>query len=194
MNDGRPRSHSRHWARHLPNLICVFRILLVWPIVQSILDGRLALALALILLAGFSDGLDGFLAKHFDWRSRLGGLLDPLADKLLLVATFLTLAWVGLLPLWLAAVVLGRDLVIITGGTAYQFFIGPVQPSPTLVSKLNTGAQLLCILTALAGEAFGWPGRPVLIALGALVLTTSIVSGLDYVIRWSAKAGAGARA
>jgi cardiolipin synthase len=181
--------------RHLPNLICLFRILLVWPIVQSVLAGHLALALALILLAGASDGLDGFLAKHFGWRSRLGGLLDPLADKLLLVATFMTLAWVGLLPLWLAAVVLGRDLVIVTGGMAYQFLIGPVQPSPTLVSKFNTGAQLLCVLSALAGQVFGWPERPVLVAFGALVLTTSVVSGLDYVIRWSAKAaGAGARA
>ena len=108
---------------HIPNLICVFRIVLVWPIVVSLLDGRYLHSLLLIALAGFSDGLDGFLAKHFDWRSRLGGLLDPIADKLLLVSTFLTLTITGLVPVWLTAVVILRDVTIVSGGLAYHVLV-----------------------------------------------------------------------
>jgi cardiolipin synthase len=184
------------WFRpaHIPNLICVIRILLVWPVVQSLLGGQYLAGLVLIFIAGFSDGLDGFIAKRFDWRSRLGGLLDPLADKLLLVSTFLTLAWIGLVPTWIAAVVLGRDIVIVSGGLAYQFLVRPLQPEPSRASKFNTGSQLLYLLGTLAAAAIGGPPPPVLLALGALVFVTSIVSGMDYVIRWSLRALRGAPA
>ena len=83
-------------AADIPNLICVVRMVLVWPIVMALLDSHYPLALGLILLAGMSDGLDGFLAKRFSWQSRLGGLLDPLADKLLLVSVFV--AQIGRAP------------------------------------------------------------------------------------------------
>jgi cardiolipin synthase len=179
---------------HLPNLICVLRILLVVPIVLALLDGNQRLALALILIAGISDGLDGYLAKRFDWRTRLGGILDPAADKILLVAVYVTLVWTGLVPFWLMAVVLGRDLVIVSGTLAYHWLIGPVQASPSRISKLNTAVQLLLCLAVLAAEAFGWPPRPVVVLLGAGVLVTSVISGLDYILRWSALAiGAGRR-
>ncbi len=172
----------------IPNAICVLRILLVAPTVAALLDGRFAVALALVFAAGLSDALDGYLAKRFNWRSRLGGILDPLADKLLLVSLFIVLALLGLIPVWLAGVVIGRDVVIITGGVAYNFLIGPVEPEPSRVSKLNTLAQLLCIVSVLFEQALGWPIEPVIIATGASVLVTSVVSGLDYVIRWSIKA------
>ena len=106
-------------AAQIPNLICVLRIALVWPIISALVDGRFLVALVLVAIAGASDGLDGYLAKRFNWRSRLGGLLDPLADKLLLVSTFVTLAWLGLTPAWLAALVILRDIVIVTGGLVY---------------------------------------------------------------------------
>lgn len=173
---------------HLPNLICVLRILLVVPIVLALLEGNQLLALGLILVAGVSDGLDGYLAKRFGWRTRLGGILDPAADKILLVAVYVTLVWTGLVPFWLMAVVLGRDLVIVSGTLAYQWLIGPVQPAPSQVSKLNTAVQLLFCLAVLAAEAFGWPPRPAVVLLGAGVLVTSVISGLDYVLRWSALA------
>jgi phosphatidylglycerophosphate synthase len=82
--------------KYIPNMICVVRMFLVAPIVWSLLEGRYGLALGLILVAGFSDALDGFLARRFDWRTRLGGLLDPAADKLLMFAAYVTLAWIGL--------------------------------------------------------------------------------------------------
>ena len=175
-------------ASSIPNCICVLRILLVVPLVQCLLAGRYDWALALIFFAGFSDGLDGYLAKKFDWRSRLGGILDPLADKLLLVSVFVTLAYLGLTPVWLAVVVIIRDVVIVSGAAAYNGLIGKVEPHPSAISKLNTGFQLLYILQVIAHHAFGWPPFTAVLVAGAAVLVTSVVSGLDYVLRWSAKA------
>ncbi len=173
---------------NIPNLISVLRILLVLPIVSALLADRLGLALALVAVAGLSDGIDGFLAKRFGWQSRLGGLLDPLADKLLLVSLFIALAVLALLPAWLAAVVVGRDIVIVSGGIAYNSLVGPVQPEPSGASKLNTLAQLACIASVLLQHATGWALGDLVTVAGAAVLVTSVVSGLDYVIRWSRKA------
>lgn len=172
----------------IPNAICVLRIAMVGPAVWALFLGRFDVALALVVAAGLSDALDGFLAKRYGWRSRLGGLLDPLADKLLLVSLFVALAILGLLPAWLAAVVIGRDVVIVSGAVAYTLLVGPVQPEPSRVSKLNTLAQLACVAGVLVVEALAWPFGPAVTAAGAAVLVTSVVSGLDYVIRWSGRA------
>lgn len=187
--DRRPLIH----AAQIPNLICVLRIALVWPIVSTLIDGRFVLALVLVVLAGFSDGVDGYLAKRFDWRTRLGGLLDPLADKLLLVSAFVTLTWLGLVPVWLTAVVILRDLVIVSGGLVYQAVIAPVQPEPSRASKLNTAAQLLYVCSVMANQGFATPPAQFLVAAGAAVLVTSSVSGLDYVVRWAGKAARAGR-
>jgi cardiolipin synthase len=175
-------------AAQIPNLICVLRMALVWPIVSALVTDRYVLALVLVALAGISDGLDGYLAKRFDWHSRLGGILDPLADKLLLVSTFLTLTFMTLVPVWLTAVVIIRDFVIVSGGLVYQTAFAPVQPEPSRASKLNTGAQLFFICAVIANRALGVPPPVVLILSGAAVLVTVTVSGLDYVVRWSGKA------
>ncbi len=180
-------------AAHIPNLICVLRILLVPPVAVTLLSARYREALALIVVAGLSDGLDGFLAKRYHWQSRLGGILDPIADKLLLTVTFVALAFQSLVPVWLAALVILRDVVIVSGGVAYQWLVAPVEPEPSRVSKLNTGMQLLFLCLVVTAAAF--PGvvpvalidTSVLVA-GAGVLVTGIVSGLDYVLRWSARA------
>jgi cardiolipin synthase len=179
-------------ASQIPNCICVLRILLVLPIVLCLLSGEWRWALLLIFTAGFSDALDGFLAKRFDWRTRLGGLLDPIADKLLLVSVFLTLAYLGTVPVWLAAVVVGRDLVIISGALAFNTLIRPVKPEPSKISKLNTSFQLIYILFVISSLSFGWPQPISVTVTGAGVLVTSVVSGLDYVVRWSRRAASGA--
>jgi cardiolipin synthase len=142
----------------------------------------------LLVVAGFSDGLDGFLAKRFDWRTRLGGLLDPIADKLLLVSLFVALAYAGLVPVELAVIVVGRDIVIVAGAIAYQILIAPVMGEPAPISKLNTACQLAMTFFVLTHAAFAWPPPISLIVLGATVVFTSIVSGLTYVLRWSARA------
>jgi len=175
-------------ASYIPNLICVLRILLVVPIVISLLDSEFTMALMLIFVAGFSDGLDGFLAKRFDWRTRLGGWLDPLADKFLLVTVMLALTSLDLVPLWLTCIVIGRDVVIVSGAIAYNLLIGPFKPAPTIISKINTMLQLLYIVCVIAQQAFGWPSSIAIILTGTGVFCTSAVSGMDYVMRWSRKA------
>lgn len=175
-------------ARQIPNLICIARMILVWPIVVALTEGRFVTALVLTGIAGLSDGLDGYLAKRYHWQSRLGGLLDPLADKLLLVSAFVTVTYLGLVPLWLTAVVVVRDLVIVTGGLIYQSIVAPVRPEPSKASKLNTAAQLVYLCGVIAHQAFGLPTPQLLVPLGALVFVTASVSGLDYILRWSLKA------
>jgi cardiolipin synthase len=128
--------------RWLPNAICVLRMLLAVPLAVLLVERSYVAALCVLVIAGVSDGLDGFLAKTFDWRTRLGGLLDPAADKLLLVTAFCSLTYVGLTPLDLTAVVIGRDVVIVAGALTYQVLIAPVQGEPARISKLNTACQL----------------------------------------------------
>jgi len=171
--------------RHLPNLICVFRMLLVAPIVLLLLGGEWLWTLLLIAVAGVSDGLDGFLAKRFGWVSRLGSILDPAADKLLLVGLFVTLTWMGLVPVWLTAMVVLRDVLIMACSLAYHVLVEPLTARPSLVSKLNTGLQLTFVLAVITAGAFGWPPPLLLDVLGAAVFVTVMVSGFDYIITWS---------
>jgi cardiolipin synthase len=180
-------------AAHIPNLLCVLRILLVPPIALLLLRGQYLAALGVVFVAGLSDGLDGFLAKRYHWQSRLGGLLDPIADKLLLTTTYVALTVQGLVPPWLTTVVIGRDLVIVSGGLAYQWLVRPVQPEPSKASKLNTGTQLLFLVSVIAVAALPGVVPPeraaaVLMGLGAAVFVTTTVSGLDYVLRWGQRA------
>ena len=174
--------------RFLPNAICIARILLVAPLVSFVVTGRFEAALLVLVVAGFSDGLDGYLAKRFHWQSRLGGLLDPAADKLLLVSAFASLSYAGLVPLELTLVVVARDVIIVLGAICYQWFIAPVEGEPAPISKLNTACQLAMVFFALTAAAYAWPPTISLTVLGAAVVFTSIVSGLTYVLRWSVRA------
>jgi cardiolipin synthase len=163
-------------------------MLMVGPVVWLLLSGQYLWVLLVFFIAGFTDGLDGYLAKRFDWRSRLGGILDPLADKMLLASSFLTLAYIGLAPVWLLILVVARDVIIVSGAVCYRIFIGDFQASPTLVSKGNSALQLLYVLTAVADAGFGMPGRPVVNVIGYGVLATTAVSGIDYVVTWGLRA------
>lgn len=172
-------------ARDIPNLICVVRILLVPPVVVLMLGGDFALALALFAIAGASDGLDGYLARRFDWRSRLGAILDPLADKLLMAATYITLSWLALLPWWLVVLVLGRDVVIISGSLAFHRFVSDIELAPSRISKANTLFQIVLVLLVMAvqiGLSLPSWGMTVMIAL---VSATTLLSGGHYVWSWS---------
>jgi cardiolipin synthase len=179
--------------RSLPNLLCVLRMLLVYPTALGILEGRYQFVLALFLLAAFTDGVDGFLARQFGWATELGGILDPLADKLLMVGMFLCMSVAGLVPWWLTALVLLRDLVIVSGAIAYRMLFGTLHGQPTVSSKFNTLCQVLFCLVVISQAAYGWP-PPAIVALGALVLVTTSVSGLDYVLTYSRRTAVAARA
>ena len=135
--------------KDIPNLLSIFRIVLIIPIVWMLISKHYGYALSTFALAGFTDGLDGFLAKHYNWQSRLGTILDPIADKLLLVASFATLTWLDLIPLWLLLLVLMRDVFIVSGGLLYHHLIGPFDLTPVWSSKINTVAQILLVLVVI---------------------------------------------
>jgi cardiolipin synthase len=179
---------SLHW---LPNAISLFRIALIAPVLFLIVEDRFDIALALFFLAGFSDGVDGYLAKRFDWHTRIGALLDPIADKLLMAGTYITLAWTGHIPLWMAGIVVFRDLVIVGGATAYNFLIKPVEGEPTRISKLNTIFELMFVVFVMSRAAFDWPDLISITVIGAAVLVTVVISGADYVVSWSRRAKSG---
>ncbi len=171
----------------IPNLISVARILLVAPVVWALLNEQYSLALILFAVAGVSDAVDGFLAKQYSWQSRLGSILDPLADKLLLVSSYLALAWVGLIPVWLVAAVLARDLLIVFGVVVLHFWLGRVEMSPTMVSKLNTVFQIVLVLAVMLYHG-AYAFTPwILEALVYIVLATTLVSGLHYVWVWGGR-------
>lgn len=173
--------------RHLPNLISALRIVLVAPLILAIVDARFAMALWIAAIAGVSDAADGFLARHFDWRSKLGALLDPLADKLLLVAAYLTLAEVGRVVFALAWLVLARDAAIVLGALFYERVIGDFEARPSLLSKTNTLVQILYVLVTLFAACLAWHA-PWLRQLGWVVAVTTVVSGADYLARWGLRA------
>jgi cardiolipin synthase len=174
--------------RHIPNLICVARIALVWPIVGALHAGHYDLALGLFVVAAVSDGVDGFLAKHFNWTSQLGKFLDPLADKLLLVAVFVSGSWAGMVPWWLAAAAIARDLIIGGGALIFRLWFGPLHGRPTILSKVNTALQILYLVAAILFAAHGLPPREVLAALAIATLLSTLASGADYVSRFVARA------
>ncbi len=174
--------------KDIPNIISLFRVLLVIPIVMLLYTELFLEALILFFIAGFSDALDGFLAKRYDWGTRLGSILDPIADKVLLVSTFVVLAVLGLLPFWLLMVVIARDVVIIIGAVAYYLVIGHYMLSPSIISKLNTVLQISLVLIIIVSHAIYVLPDIVLTLWIYATLFTTILSGLDYVTVWGRKA------
>lgn len=172
----------------LPNLISILRIFLSVPVVWALLVGRFDLALVLFLVAGVSDGLDGYLAKHYGWQSVLGGYLDPLADKVLLVSSYLSLALIGIIPIWLVLLVILRDLVIVTGALVYHFRVSNLEADPSRISKLNTLMQILLVLAVVFDKGLMELPAWMITLLVATVAGTTLASGISYVWVWSRRA------
>jgi cardiolipin synthase (CMP-forming) len=177
-------------VRHIPNIISVIRILLVVPIAIALGHDRLALAIFLFGIAAVSDVVDGYLAKRNGWQSELGGVLDPIADKLLLATVFVTLSFLDLVPLWLVVAAVARDFIIVSGAIAYRIFIGPLTAHPSLISKANTLCQGAFIVAVLSRVKFAVPPEWLITWLGALVFATVAVSGIDYVLVYGKRAAA----
>ncbi len=174
--------------KQIPNAITIARMVAALPLLYYLIEGNSPIAFWIAIFAGFSDSLDGYLAKKFDWRTALGGLLDPIADKLMLSVCFVGLAWQHAIPLWLCVLVLGRDAVIVTGAWVWWKTIGPFKPMPSWISKLTTFFQIVYVGLLLANLAFGFVPDIVLSLLLWLVVGFTIASGLDYFIRYGSRA------
>lgn len=172
-------------ARDIPNAITIGRILLVPPTAWALVAHQYPLALILFFVAGASDALDGLLAKHFDWTSRLGAILDPLADKALLISCYAALTWTGLLPVWLLVLVVLRDIVIVSGAIVYHVRIARLDAEPTWISKINTLLQILLVLLVIVQQAAQWGQSAWTQVLIIAVSISTLWSGLDYVVTWS---------
>ena len=174
--------------RDIPNVITFFRFVLIVPVAIALLRGRMDIALILFAVAGFSDGVDGFLARQFDWRSKLGAILDPLADKGLMMTTIIILGILGLIPWWLVGLIVLRDVVILVGAVFYFRLNGKVEMDPSVLSKLNTFLQIILVIVVLWNIGFSPISDVVIQALVFIVTASTLLSGADYVIRWSHKA------
>jgi cardiolipin synthase len=177
----------------LPNFLTLLRIIAVPVFLILVTNRAYAAAFVLFLAAGVTDTVDGVLARLTNASSDLGASLDPLADKLLLVSSFVMLAWLGVIPLWLMIIALTRDVVILTGYLVLYFFGRPMAVDPTAISKLNTFMEMGTIGFALA--ALARPGMP-MDAVNAVVWsvtgTTITISGVHYVYKgllWLQRAG-----
>lgn len=174
--------------RYLPNLLTLSRLVLAVPLGIFILEERFDEALIVGLVAGITDALDGFFARLLNAPSRFGAALDPIADKVLITVAFLCFAQTGLIPWYLALVVILRDLIIVSGAICYHWLIGPFDFAATRLSKANMFVQIcFCVMVLLAQVVPAIP--PESITAGAVgVLFIAGASGFDYVMKWSIKA------
>jgi len=174
--------------RHLPNIICLLRIVLVWPLIHSLRAGDYDNTLWIFAIAAVSDGLDGYLAKRFGWTSHLGAVLDPVADKLLLVSLFLLATWLGLIPRWLTVLAVMRDVMIGSGALVYLLAFGPLNGRPMWISKLNTLLQLSYLMGVVLNQVTGFPSPAMLRWLAWLTAATILASGYAYLREFTRRA------
>jgi cardiolipin synthase len=169
----------------IPNLLTLLRAAAAPILIVLLEDKAFNLALLVFILAGVSDGLDGYIAKRYHFETRLGAILDPVADKVLLVSGFVMLTILDLIPLWLLVTVVFRDVLIVGGYLVLVTLNGNVQMQPSAVSKLNTVMQISLLAIILAQQA-QWIAIPMLTTLlVAAVFVTTVISGAHYVWVWA---------
>jgi len=170
---------------NLPNLITLGRLLSVPLAIWLIIEAHYGVAFWVFVGAGISDALDGYIAKRFDRRTRLGALLDPIADKALLVGVYVTLGIAGQLPHWLVILVVLRDVLILGGFALIQATTAPQRLGPLFVSKVNTSVQIALVGFVLARLGLGIDEGTVTGILIAAAAVTTVLSGLSYLVRWT---------
>ena len=178
------RPTRRGFPLSLPNLITLARILLVPVMVWAIASDQMTAAFALFLIAGISDGVDGFLAKRFGMATAVGAYLDPLADKVLIVSIYVSLGVIEAIPRWLVILVVSRDILIV-GGIMLSWVLGdPITIKPATVSRLNTVAQIVLGGVVIAARAFQWQIAGGINALMGLVAVLTLLSIAVYLQEW----------
>jgi len=177
--------------KYLPNLFTMARFFLIVPFLVFFCQKNYTYALYMIVLAGFTDALDGWCARQFDWQSALGSVLDPIADKLLIVTSFIALAWINQMPVWLIELVLFRDMSILMGVFAWYYVMRRgLEFKPSWLSKINTVIELLLVSYCLFELAFFHVSTPLKLCLIGVVALTTTVSYIEYMWMWAKKAAA----
>src|SRR6202012_5655702 len=171
LHEIRPVAGKRRVS--IPNIITLGRIILVPVIIWAIASGQMEIAFAIFVIAGVSDAVDGFRAKRFNMASELGGVLDPMAEKALLVSIYIALGIWGALPRWIVILVVSRDIMIVAAVIVSWLFGKPIPMKPLIVSKLNTVAQVAFAALVLAALGFGFNSTPYdLILMGFVTVFT----------------------
>ncbi len=174
--------------RQLPNVLTTLRLLLALPLCWMILQAQFEAVLWIALAAGLSDGVDGWLARRLDATSRYGAIVDPLADKVMLSGAYPCMAFVGLIPWWLALLVIGRDVVIVLGALAYHAVRGRYDMAPSGLGKFSTFLQILFALLVLMQQVYPLLPSQAVFAFLVVVVVGTIASGAHYVYVWGSKA------
>ena len=166
----------------LANRLTILRILMTPVIVVLLLYRQTGAALGMFVLAGITDGLDGFVARSRGPKTPRGVVLDPLADQLLLTSTVVTLSFLRELPRWFAVILVSRDVILVGGSMILYMFLGKLATPPSKLGKATTGMQLATALLAMLDNFF--PAlKPAVHPLAVLTLALTVASGLDYVYR-----------
>ena len=178
---------------NIPNAITVIRIILIFPTAWFLWIGDYVGALVLMAIAGGSDAVDGALARRFSWTSRFGEFTDPLADKLLVGVMLIVFTLQGHVPLWLAIISIGRDLIILSGALAYRLLFEKIEIDPTFISKANTAMQITMLIMVLVRLVEFQPPSAIAAAVldpwgFAFLAVLSVISGFDYVVSWTHRA------
>ena len=172
---------------NLPNLLTLARILLTPFIIWAILNGFPSHALALMIVAGLTDMLDGFIAKHYGMQTVVGAYMDPIADKLMLTGAFISLFITGQAPMFLFLAVVFRDVVIVIGAIAYELVTHRLKMQPTWLSKTTTVFQIALVVVTLLRASHPVPDA-LFNALVWLTFALTCASGIQYMVLWTYKA------
>lgn len=171
--------------KHLPNALTLSRFGLIIPFLIFLYQHEYVNSFYTFMLAGLTDGLDGFLARRYHWKSFFGSFVDPLADKLLIASSFISLALIGMLPWWLVTLVFLRDITISMGVLAWYYFIRrKLDFKPTALSKINTALQLTLVTSCLFELAYFEFPSPLFNTLICLTTLTTAITYIDYMRLW----------
>ena len=169
---------------NIPNIISFARLVSVPFTVWLILNGRLLSAFWLFVIASLSDAADGWIARQFNLRTVIGGYIDPIADKALLVSVFVTLGHAGYIESWLVILVVFRDALIVCGAVLYQLLFQNLSMQPLVSSKINTAMQFLLVSAVLGLIGYGLDADTEIQILVYLTALTTLWSGTAYVVVW----------
>ena len=166
----------------IPNLLSIVRIGLIYPILNSVYVGEYLVGLIYFLAASLTDALDGFLARKMNWFTELGKILDPIADKLLVIGTIFVLWANNFIPLYVFTMLIGRDVLILLGAAMHMSLIASNAPSPNILGKITTGSQIFYIAQILILQAMDFDIR--LIWLDWMIVFITASSLFVYAFQW----------